>query len=60
MKCPECQFENREGAKFCKKCGTKLELTCPQCKNLLSTEEILISLSATLNQVMKEYFSINF
>jgi class 3 adenylate cyclase/tetratricopeptide (TPR) repeat protein len=31
MKCPKCQFENREGAKFCKECGKKLELTCPQC-----------------------------
>jgi len=33
MKCPKCQFENREGAKFCKECGTKLELACPQCGN---------------------------
>lgn len=33
MKCPRCQFENREGAKFCKECGTKLELVCPQCGN---------------------------
>ena len=33
MKCPKCQFENREGAKFCKECGTNLELTCPQCGN---------------------------
>jgi len=31
MKCPKCQFENREGAKFCKKCGAKLELGCPSC-----------------------------
>jgi class 3 adenylate cyclase/tetratricopeptide (TPR) repeat protein len=31
MKCPNCQFENRDGAKFCKKCGFKLELTCPSC-----------------------------
>jgi class 3 adenylate cyclase/tetratricopeptide (TPR) repeat protein len=31
MKCPKCQFENREGAKFCKECGNKLELACPQC-----------------------------
>ena len=31
MKCPKCQFDNREGAKFCKECGNKLELTCPQC-----------------------------
>ncbi|MEE9594791.1 MAG: adenylate/guanylate cyclase domain-containing protein [Candidatus Hydrothermarchaeales archaeon] len=31
MKCPKCQIENREGAKFCLKCGEKLELNCPQC-----------------------------
>jgi class 3 adenylate cyclase len=31
MKCPKCQFENRDGAKFCGKCRTKLSLICPQC-----------------------------
>ena len=31
MQCPKCQFENREGAKFCKECGSKLELICPDC-----------------------------
>ena len=31
MKCPNCQFENREEAKFCKDCGNKLELSCPSC-----------------------------
>ena len=31
MRCPKCQFENREEAKFCKKCGNKLELICPSC-----------------------------
>ena len=31
MKCPKCQFNNREGGKFCKKCGSKLELQCPSC-----------------------------
>ena len=31
MKCPKCQFENREGAKFCNECGHKFELTCPEC-----------------------------
>jgi len=31
MKCPECQFENREEAKFCKDCGTKLDFKCPSC-----------------------------
>ena len=32
MKCPNCQFENREGAKFCNECGYKFEITCPECK----------------------------
>ena len=32
MKCPECQFENRENAKFCRECGTRLELVCPKCE----------------------------
>lgn len=32
MECPKCQFKNREGAKFCKECGTKLELACPNCQ----------------------------
>jgi class 3 adenylate cyclase/tetratricopeptide (TPR) repeat protein len=31
VKCPKCQFENREGVKFCEKCGAKLELVCPNC-----------------------------
>ena len=32
MKCPNCQFENREGAKFCNECGYKFEITCLECK----------------------------
>lgn len=31
MKCPKCQFENPESAKFCNGCGRKLELACPEC-----------------------------
>jgi len=31
MKCPKCQFENPEGAKFCVECGSKLEMPCPAC-----------------------------
>ena len=31
MKCPKCQFENREGIKFCEECGAKMELRCPKC-----------------------------
>ena len=32
MRCLKCQFENREGAKCCGKCRTKLTLICPECK----------------------------
>jgi class 3 adenylate cyclase len=31
MECPVCQFENREGAKFCGECGHKFEIICPAC-----------------------------
>jgi len=31
VKCPKCQFENREGAKFCNECGHKFEITCSDC-----------------------------
>ncbi|NIO19513.1 MAG: zinc-ribbon domain-containing protein, partial [Candidatus Aenigmarchaeota archaeon] len=31
MKCPKCQFDNREGVKFCEECGAKMELECPNC-----------------------------
>ena len=31
MKCPKCNFTNREGAKFCKECGTKFNFNCPEC-----------------------------
>ena len=35
MKCPKCQFNNREGAAFCLECGEKLELKCSQCGKTL-------------------------
>lgn len=31
MNCPDCNFENRESAKFCKEGGTNLELACSGC-----------------------------
>jgi class 3 adenylate cyclase/tetratricopeptide (TPR) repeat protein len=31
MKCPKCQFENTESAKFCSECGNRLETHCPEC-----------------------------
>jgi class 3 adenylate cyclase/tetratricopeptide (TPR) repeat protein len=40
VKCPSCQLENREGAKFCKKCGAKLEMVCPSCGNPYEQDSI--------------------
>jgi class 3 adenylate cyclase/tetratricopeptide (TPR) repeat protein len=31
MQCPHCQTENRPEARFCRKCGARLESTCPNC-----------------------------
>ena len=31
MICPQCRFENPEGAKFCNECGSRLEFACPSC-----------------------------
>jgi class 3 adenylate cyclase len=33
MLCPNCQFENPEGIKFCGECGAKLEILCPSCNS---------------------------
>jgi hypothetical protein len=35
--CPKCQTDPPEGGKFCKECGQKIELACPECgKNILT------------------------
>ena len=31
MKCPECQFYNREGAFFCSDCGQEFRSICTNC-----------------------------
>src|SRR5262245_19593737 len=31
MRCPQCQHQNGETAKFCEECGAKLISICPQC-----------------------------
>ena len=38
MKCPECQFDNREAARFCGKCRAKLGCVCPACNSENSPE----------------------
>jgi ABC-type oligopeptide transport system substrate-binding subunit/class 3 adenylate cyclase len=31
MRCPLCDTDNREGARFCRKCAAELALVCPRC-----------------------------
>ncbi|MCB2171056.1 MAG: zinc ribbon domain-containing protein, partial [Deltaproteobacteria bacterium] len=31
MKCPNCQFENPDGMKFCGECGQEIHPSCPHC-----------------------------
>ena len=31
MKCPKCQFENPDNAKFCIECASSMEFHCPNC-----------------------------
>ena len=39
MTCATCGHENREGAKFCSKCGACLEAACPQCGTVVLPDD---------------------
>ncbi len=59
MKCPGCQFENREGAKFCGKCGHKFEITCLECGTKNQPENVFCdecgsNLSLPIEKASKE------
>jgi hypothetical protein len=34
MRCPRCQHENRQGARYCEACGSPLARPCPYCGNV--------------------------
>ncbi len=36
MKCPRCQHENRQAAKFCEECAAPLARACPNCGSQIS------------------------
>jgi len=40
MRCPKCQHENPDAARFCMECGARLENVCPQCGAELPAEAI--------------------
>ena len=59
MNCPNCRFDNRERAKFCKECGAKLDLACPNCGSILKLdskfcEDCGFQLSHPLEEAPKE------
>ena len=56
MQCPECQFANREGAKFCKRCGVNLEHICPQCNTPLTSDSLFCDECGYDLQTPKEVF----
>ena len=35
MRCPGCDHENRDGPRFCVRCGTRLDATCAACGEVL-------------------------
>ena len=39
MRCSKCGSENREGRKFCTKCGTPLLAACPKCGAAVEPDE---------------------
>jgi class 3 adenylate cyclase/tetratricopeptide (TPR) repeat protein len=36
MRCPQCQHDNRDTARFCAQCGCRLARTCPNCGHEVS------------------------
>ena len=64
MKCPHCQAENREGRKFCSKCGasiagrkkqtsknTSIKVVCSACGRSISNKEMNSSLLSFKNRL---------
>jgi class 3 adenylate cyclase/tetratricopeptide (TPR) repeat protein len=39
MRCSKCDSDNREGRRFCRKCGSKLGTVCPKCGAQLQLDE---------------------
>ena len=60
MKCPKCQYENREGAKFCIKCGEKFEVKCPNCGNSLPSEALFCDECGHTLAKLKEAPSVDY
>ncbi len=60
MMCPKCQFDNREGAKFCIKCGAKFEVKCLNCGNSLPSEALFCDECGQTLSKRKEAASVDY
>ena len=48
--CPNCQTKNSDSARFCKKCGTKLQNKCPKCgAQLFPDSRFCVECGAVIN-----------
>ena len=45
--CPRCAFENKDGAKFCVKCGQALDKHCPKCDSVVEPDELYCHVCGT-------------
>jgi hypothetical protein len=50
MRCPSCECENPEGAKFCIECASPLKNRCPSCgfENLARAKEVGLRLGVEI------------
>jgi class 3 adenylate cyclase len=60
MQCPKCHFENREGAKFCKKCGSKFGLVCSACGYMCDSESLFCDECGQDLRALKETTPIDY
>ena len=54
MKCPACQSENRDGAKFCNECGHKLTLPQEEPANDFVFDEKIAKVQRNLHEDLTE------
>lgn|GEM_PF-6422427 len=40
MACPECGAQLREGDRYCRKCGTSIQISCPECGAEVASDDL--------------------
>ena len=58
MKCPKCQCENREGARFCNECGQNLASPCQATPKDLSFDEKIAKIQGYLPEGLTETVNV--